>query len=155
MSLTNFVSLSNPAGITLDKTGNIVINHLSNNGWYISKVSPSGFLLKQTEYGSFFSIEDYGSLATIPSTGNILQLRPNGDLVFIDSDSLLLTPIFKIKALNNIDTSSAYDILTGGINNKISILPNAPQTVYGDIAILERNNQLDIFITAKSGGVFP
>jgi hypothetical protein len=154
MSLTNFVSLSNPTGITLDKTGNILINHASNNGWYISKVSPGGFLLKQTEYGSFLSSEDYGSLATIPSTGNILQLRPNGDLVFIDSDSLLLTPIFNIKALN-IDTSSGYDILTGGINNKISILPNAPQTVYGDIAILERNNQLDVFITAKSSGVFP
>jgi hypothetical protein len=154
-STTIFLNLFAPIGITLDNSGNLIVNHDSISNALISKISPDTILLEQVSYGNLFSLQDFGYLATIPSSGEIIQLQRDGDRVLINPNTLALNLISNIKSLD-IDSSSVFDIVTGVTRDLGSfILPGAPQTTYGDISILERGSQLDIFVSGLSVGTFP
>jgi hypothetical protein len=152
---TTFVNLANPVGITIDTQGNIVVNHDNTFNLLISRIAADRTLLQQTQYGGFSSIQDWGYFATIPSSGGIFQLQNDGDLVFVDPSNLSLSQVFNLKSLP-VNLNSIFDIATGTTSNLGGLIqPGAAQTTYGDIAVFERGNQLDLFVSGLSVGTFP
>ena len=139
------LSLFNPVGIAIDKQGNLIASNLDNSGPIINKISSTG--IPQIRTGS----EDFGYLAVIPSSGIILHLQKNGNLSLIDPNNLAEAKILNIKDLN-VNASSIFNIVP---DTTVSILPQAAQTYYGDIAVLERGSQLDVFVSGLSIGLNP
>ena len=142
------LSLFNPIGIAIDKQGNLSTSNSDNSGALINKISSTG--TQQIRSGSF-----PGYLAVIPSSGSILRLQNNGNLSHINPNNLAEANIFNIKELN-VNVSSIFDIVektTGNFGGLIQ--PQAPQTYYGDIAVLERGSQLDVFVSGLSIGLNP
>ena len=139
------LSLFNPVGIAIDKQGNLIASNLDNSGPIINKISSTG--IPQIRTGS----EDFGYLAVIPSSGIILRLQNNGNLSLIDPNNLAEAKILNIKDLN-VNASSIFNIVP---DTTVSILPQAAQTYYGDIAVLERGSQLDVFVSGLSIGLNP
>ena len=139
------MSLFNQVGIAIDKQGNLIASNLDNSGPIINKISSTG--IPQIRTGS----EDFGYLAVIPSSGIILHLQKNGNLSLIDPNNLAEAKILNIKDLN-VNASSIFNIVP---DTTVSILPQAAQTYYGDIAVLERGSQLDVFVSGLSIGLNP
>jgi len=143
------LSLFNPEGIAIDKQANVIASNRDNSGPLINKISSTG--IQQIRSVS----EDAGYLAVIPSSGSILRLQENGNLSLIDPNNLAEAKLFNIKDLN-VNVSSIFDIVEKTTGNLGGIIqPQAPQTYYGDIAVLERGSQLDVFVSGRSIGVNP
>jgi hypothetical protein len=143
------LSLFIPVGIAIDKQGNLIASNRDNSFFtkaQITKISSAGGIVQQTSSG-----EDQGYLAVIPSSGSILRLQGNGNLSLIDPNNLAEAKILNIKDLN-VNASSIFNILP---DTTVTILPQAPQTYYGDIAVLERGSQLDVFVSGLSIGLNP
>ncbi len=138
---TVFSQVFNPVGIVTDVHGNVIVD----NGAAIGLFDSDGNLIRQN-----FST-GLGYLAIVPSSGNILKLNELGELYQVNPSTLNSSPILNIKFLNNININSIFDIVTEKLSNFGGlVLPNAAQTQYGDISVLERGNQIDLFISAVS-----
>lgn len=148
-----FSYLYNPVGIAIDAQGNILANNDSGSSLLFSRFSSSGTLLKQVQYrGGIF---DFGHLSAISNQKDIFQLQSDGDLIIINSSDLSFTGQINLKLLP-VDTSSIFDISTSSLGDMGGLInPSAANTQYGDIALLERGNQQDIFVSGKSMGTFP
>jgi hypothetical protein len=151
---TIFASLLNPVGITIDTQGNLITNSDGSRNLVLSKFSADGSLLKQAEYRTSLS-GDLGYLSPVTKQGKIFQLQSDGDLIAIDPVSLSMTQYANLRQLST-DVSTIVDIASGLIGSLGGlIVPEAPNTLYGDIAIYERGNWQDIFISGLSMGTFP
>jgi hypothetical protein len=152
-ALVTLLQLFNPVGIAIDKQGNLIASNSDNSGPLIKKISSTGTIIQQIRSGAF--PEDGGYLAVVPSSGDIWRLQTNGNLSIINPNNLSVTNIGNVKDLN-VNVNSIFDIVTGTTRDLGGlILPQAGQTYYGDIALLERGNQLDVFVSGLSVGTFP
>jgi hypothetical protein len=115
------VSVENPVGIDINSDGLIVLPPPRLSFFYIS---------------------------TIPSTQeNITSSFPGVNFINLNTGNTI--PIVDFTQLD-IDTSSVFDVVTGQFRNfGNTIFPQS--TSYGDIAVLERGNRLDIVL---AGGRF-
>jgi hypothetical protein len=149
-TVTQFVSgLFLPTGITVDSNNNVYVVSDSGLSAIVSKFADNGVFLAQAPIGGI-AVGYQGKLTTNPATGQIFFLAPNGQVLLINPASGALTPLVDLHAIP-IDTSSILDIATRTVDNFGGILGLTSFFNYGDIAVLQRqNNILDLFVTGTS-----
>jgi hypothetical protein len=147
-SFTPFVHLPAPVGIATDSDGNIYISHDTASETRVTKFNPQGEPLGHVATGGFIDNGVLGTLDKIPSTGVILHLKDTGQLIAIDPDDLAATQLLEIRTLD-VDTSAIYDVTSGMVDGFEDMIQ--PQyATYGDLAVYETPESLDLFITGLS-----
>ncbi len=143
-----FAQLGTPVGVATDADGNVFVSHDNVNATLVSKFGPNGTLLGSVQIGGFFDITALGTLASIPSSGVLLQLLSDGRLIAIDPENLALAFVMDVRSLA-VDVSAVHDILSGTTSSFGGVIqPNL--ATYGDLAIRESGNRIDLFITGLS-----
>ena len=119
----------------------------------LTKYSPSGVQLGQITIGGLLT-GALGKMAVDPAMNVIWDLTSSGELLFIDPVTLNGGDAGGIGAWPT-DIEHVFDIASGTTRSFVGyVFPNGAQ--YGDIALLRRGNQLDVFVTGVNGNTsFP
>lgn len=156
-----------PTGIATDLSGNIFVRSAAPSPFDPQRVyrfDPNGALTGQTPIGNNALVT--AAMATDSATGQIWSLGSAGGLALIDPNTLQAQQQFNLNQLQ-IDTSDVYDIQLANNLGQLATLPSRrniapaprqnfggliiPQNIqYGDIALLRRGNQIDLFASGLS-----
>ncbi len=156
-----------PTGVATDLSGNLFVRSAAPNSFdpqRIYRFTPAGGLTGQTPIGS--NGLAIASMATDPATGMIWSLGQPGGLALVNPNTLQVQQLFNISQLA-IDASDVYDIQLANNLGQLATLPSRPNVtpigrqnfsgliipqniLYGDIALLRRGNQVDLFASGLS-----
>lgn len=143
-----FAQVPIPVGVATDADGSVFVTH-DGTPPVLSKFDPGANFLGASALGTF-----QGRIAPL-SNGNMLHLDFNGTLSVFDPAGNRQDLLNFKQANFPVDISSVYDMATGRFSNLGGIvLPQAPGTVYGDIAVLETSNSIELYVTGASVQTF-
>lgn len=141
-----------PTGILVDRSGNTYLNTDTGTGAILTKFSPNGSVLGQVSISSgFLDITSSVKLAIVSSGTNnetILALRPDGLILSINPNTLSVQTFLDLRSLN-INASTVFDIATRSTVNLSGVIQTQSST-YGDIAINQSGNAIELYITGLS-----
>lgn len=137
-----------PTGVTVDSSGNLFVVSDKVFNVAVSKFAPNGALLWEIPIGGI-TIGFQGKIATNPVTGQLFFLAPNGQILLINPVNGATVPLVNLQNIP-IDTSSIFDIASGTVGNFGGNLGLSSFFNYGDIAVLQRQNITDLFVTGTS-----
>ena len=149
-----FVSgLSGAQGLVVLPDGSVVNDSVGPNvfaPWMVSKYSAAGARL-----ASFSSDEAMGSHFDYdPASGFIWRLDTSGQIWLVNPTTLAHTRHINLANLS-FDTTHMWDVNLETYSNFFGIL-NIRRSAWGDIALLRRGTQLDVFLAGKvMDGEFP
>lgn len=143
-----FTRLSIPVGVATDAGGNVYVTSDRVTSTLITRFAPSGSVAWQIPVGDFTSITTIGRLAVDPGTGLLWDLFPDGRVAIINPDTAQGSIVLNLRELP-IDVSAVFDIETRTTQAFGSLILTNFAT-YGDIALLRRGSQLDVFISGLS-----
>ncbi|HHP7230514.1 MAG TPA: calcium-binding protein [Xenococcaceae cyanobacterium] len=141
---TVFVNLELPVGVATNDTGDVYISHLTTGLFVnnvVSKFNSNAQLLGSALTGGLTP----GYLANWSSENTIIEVMDTGNVIAIDQTTGVTEFLFTISSLS-VDNSSIYDVATGLTDDFF----NLQGASYGDIAISERGNLTDFYITGYS-----
>ncbi len=95
--------------------------------------------------GNILDFSQSGRLVTDPGTGHILALFSNGQILEINPEDGLLLGSLNLRSVF-LAATAVYDIASGIVQNLSGFILNNVIPV-GDIALLRRGNQRDLFVT--------
>jgi hypothetical protein len=145
-----FTRLARPNGVTTDLAGNVFVHHDTGAQNQVTKFLPDGTPVGSLPIGGFLDINFTGRLATDPGTGLLLEVLVAGILLVIAPDTLQIFGALDLRTLPP-DARAAYDVGTGLVRDfSGAILPG--RISYGDLAVLRRGGQLDLYLTGVSVG---
>lgn len=147
--LRQFARLSIPNGIGVDASNNVHVgsDHLS--GKLITKFDRNGRARQQVRVGNFYSFGYDIRMDLIPSLRTFFGVFPNGDIAVMDPSNNNIRKIGNLKQMR-VNTSGMYDVNLGRFRRVANVLPSASQTLYGDVAVHERGNNLYVYITGQT-----
>jgi len=145
-------SLQRSNGVTTDATGQVFVHHELALQNLVTRFLPDGMAVGSFPIGTFTDLDFSGRLATDLSTGSgetrILDLVQAGVLFSIDPATGAQSSLFDLRFVPP-DATAVYDIVTRQVQDFSSvILPE--QITYGDVAVLRRGVQLDLYVTGVS-----
>lgn len=143
-----FLSLFNPVGLEVVSDNNILIAHDNVTASVVSKFTPNSELLGSSVIEGVTGINTIGFLAEIPSTGQILDMLPDGRLLLLDPISGDTGLVLAMQSIP-VDASAIVDIASGTIDAFEGLIQTQFSS-FGDIAVFETDNLLDVFVTALS-----
>ena len=150
---TFITSLQRPNGVTTNAAGEVFVHHDVALQNFVTRFLPTGTSMGSFPIGTFTDLNFSGRLATDPGTGpgtvRILDLVQAGVLFRIDPAIGVPAPLIDLRAAP-LDVSRAYDIGTRQVQNFAGVIVPG-QITYGDVAVLRRGPQLDIYLTGVSG----
>lgn len=140
--------LSTPVGVTVSQDGTVWVASDATFNVVLTAFAPDGTPLGQLPFGDFSSIGAGTAMATDPATGLIWMLSSTGDVHLLDPSTGEVELIANLRQLA-IDTSTIYDLASETYGSQGgTVVPSAAD--YGDLALLRRGDQLDVFITGNS-----
>lgn len=140
-----FAQLPYAQGVTTDAAGNLFVHHDTGFGFTVKKFKPDGTLVWSVPIGGFFDTGFAGRLVTDPGTGMILDLLTTGIIIQIDPTSGQVKTLLDLRPTPP-DARRVWDVALGSYRDfSGDIVPS--HLSYGDIAVLRRGGQLDLFIT--------
>lgn len=143
-----FTKLRAPLGITVDDNGNVFIHTDNVSDQRIAVFSPDGKQNAYIKLGGFWDVQGFSYLTTRRSDGLVFSLRQDGWLVLIDAKTMTASYTLNLRT-QIASTDKIYDIAQNRLSNFDGMINTASST-YGDIAILERDTYMDIFVTGLS-----
>lgn len=142
-------------GVLTDASGYVYVTSDTNSGILVTKWDSLGRPVAHNLIGNFFSVGEIGHLVQDPGTGNILELSNTGNVYVMRPNLCGFGPGCQIVRAFNVgqlrtDTLHIWDVQIGKIHPSLGgmILPQFAS--YGDIALLRRGSQLDVFIAGMS-----
>lgn len=145
-----FAQLPFPKGVTTDSSGNVFVTWDATFSARLSKFAPDGTLLGQIVIGGL-EASNFGNLATDPTTGATVHLFSNGRMQVFDNVTGEGGFILGGASLGQIPIDMqvpVYDINIGSFSFISGILPTI--ATYGDFEIVQRGNQIDLFLAVLS-----
>ena len=134
----------NPVGITTDPQGNVYLSPAGAFNNPLLKINPNGNLIAQGV------VPQFGRLVWWPSRSVILLLATDGKIYVVDPVNFAASLLVDLRAFP-ISTQAIYDVQFEDVSGfEGSVLPQF--SIYGDIALLEREGRTDLFVTGVNQG---
>lgn len=138
-----------PTGIAVDARGFIIVNH---DGVEVFNRSARSWLLPGGQVAGRVHLPGGrvagARMATIPGQPYVYEVLDNGDFGLVNPDNGTLQVVLNLRLIPH-DISRIYDISTGVFGNMAGVVQ--PWIAhYGDLAVLSRGQQLDVFVAGLS-----
>jgi hypothetical protein len=145
-----FAQPNGPVGVSTGLDGSVFVTYDNVFSSRIAKFAANGALLADAETPGGIDLGNIGYLDTDVS-GWIWDVTRNGDKFLIDPN-LGLNPVLNLRQTPQ-DASSVYDLATGSRRDLSGQVTTGTAT-YRDVAVLNRGNQQDVFVTGRSSTGF-